>query len=149
MNKYFELERKLSQNPKTWLVTGVAGFIGSNILEKLLKLNQRVVGLDNFSTGYQRINQTKSALSAIQWANFQLVNGDLRNIRDCEHAMTWRGTKNKSIQNSSNLNVDYVLHHAAVGSVAHSIEDPLHSNNNNVTGFLNILISAKKMRIKI
>tara|TARA_A200000113_G_C8857247_1_gene352169 strand:- start:163 stop:1242 length:1080 start_codon:yes stop_codon:yes gene_type:complete len=149
MNKYQELERNLTQNPKTWLITGVAGFIGSNILEKLLKLNQRVVGLDNFSTGYQRnLSQAKNALSVAQWANFQLVNGDLRNIRDCEHAMTWRGAENKSIQNSSNSNVDYVLHHAAVGSVAHSIEDPLNSNDNNVTGFLNILISAKKMRIK-
>ena len=145
MNKYQELERNLTQNPKTWLITGVAGFIGSNILEKLLKLNQRVVGLDNFSTGYQRnLSQAKNALSVAQWANFQLVNGDLRNIRDCEHAMTWRGAENKSIQNSSNSNVDYVLHHAAVGSVAHSIEDPLNSNDNNVTGFLNILISAKK-----
>ena len=107
MKKYRELERKLIKSPKTWLVTGVAGFIGSNILEKLLKLNQRVVGLDNFSTGSQKnLSQTKSALSENQWANFKMVHGDLRDIRDCENAMTWTRTLNKTVHNPTKLNVN-------------------------------------------
>jgi len=138
MNKYEELKEYLNKNQKTWLITGVAGFIGSNLLEKLLILNQKVVGLDNFETGHQHnIDQALKDASNIssrdQSCNFKFINGDIRNIDDCEQACD---------------GVDYVLHQAALGSVPRSIEDPFATNDANINGFLNILIVSKDKKVK-
>ena len=134
MTAYEELQVQLSAAPKTWLITGVAGFIGSNLLETLLKLNQRVVGLDNFATGYQRnLEEVQSLVSPDNWANFKFINGDIRNLSDCQQACE---------------GVDYVLHQAALGSVPRSVVDPISTNAANVTGFLNMLVSARDSRVK-
>ncbi len=102
----------LKTAPKTWLVTGVAGFIGSNLLETLLKLNQTVVGLDNFATGHQHnLDEVQSLVTAEQWAKFSFIEGDIRQFADCQKACA---------------GVDYVLHEAALGSVPRSIADPDH-----------------------
>ena len=124
---------KLKNNPKTWLVTGVAGFIGSNILEKLLQLDQNVIGLDNLSTGYMHnLNEVKLYVSESQWSKFSFVNGDISRIEDCKNV-----TKG----------VNYVLHQAALGSVPRSIEDPIQTNQSNINGFLNILVAAKDANV--
>ena len=129
MNQYQTVCEQLQQAPKTWLVTGVAGFIGSNLLETLLKLNQKVVGLDNFSTGHQyNLDEVQSQVSAEQWANFHFIKGDIRNLADCQKACA---------------DVDYVLHEAALGSVPRSIADPITTNETNISGFLNILTAAR------
>jgi UDP-N-acetylglucosamine 4-epimerase len=126
---YNNLLARLSREPKIWLVTGVAGFIGSNLLEHLLRLNQRVIGLDNFSTGHQaNLDEVEALVTPGQWAKFQFMRGDLRNQELCQEAC--RG-------------VDYVLHQAALGSVPRSIADPITTNAVNITGFLNILSSAR------
>jgi len=131
---YQALMGELRDNPRTWLVTGVAGFIGSNLLEALLNLNQRVVGLDNFSTGcHSNLEDVRKNVPEDQWRNFRLVEGDIRNIDDCR--FTCAG-------------VDYVLHHAAFGSVPGSIEDPTTTNTINVTGFLNMLTIAREMGVR-
>lgn len=133
MTRYEQLQTGLRQAPKTWLVTGVAGFIGSNLLERLLKLNQRVVGLDNFATGYQRnLDEVKSLISAKQWANFQFIEGDIRKLKDCQKAC---------------VGVNYVLHQAALGSVPRSLADPFATNETNVSGFLNMLIAARDAHV--
>ncbi|MBF0420156.1 MAG: Vi polysaccharide biosynthesis UDP-N-acetylglucosaminuronic acid C-4 epimerase TviC [Magnetococcales bacterium] len=129
MSSYTELQLQLATEPKTWLVTGVAGFIGSNLLETLLKLNQRVTGIDNFSTGCQHnLDEVQSLVSSEQWANFCFFKGDIRNLTDCHLACKC---------------VDYVLHQAALGSVPRSISDPLTTNANNIDGFLNMLVAAR------
>lgn len=129
MNQYQTVCEKLQQTPKTWLVTGVAGFIGSNLLETLLKLNQKVVGLDNFATGYQyNLDEVQSQVSAEQWENFQFIKGDICNLVDCQQAC---------------VGVDYVLHEAALGSVPRSIADPITTNETNISGFLNMLTAAR------
>lgn len=88
MTAYENLLATLPSQPKTWLVTGVAGFIGSNLLETLLRLNQRVVGLDNFATGHQHnLDEVQSLVSGEQWANFRFLEGDIRNLTDCQRAM--------------------------------------------------------------
>ncbi len=118
----------------TWLITGVAGFIGSNLAETLLKLNQKVVGLDNFATGYQRnIDELLQSVAPEQAQNFVFHKGDICSLQDCAKAMT---------------NVDYVLHQAALGSVPRSIKDPLATNAANITGFLNICLTAKEHKVK-
>jgi len=128
------LKQQLQTEPKTWLVTGVAGFIGSNLLEALLKLNQRVVGLDNFSTGHQRnLDEVKTLVSLVQWSNFSLIQGDIRSLEDCRRACA---------------GAHYVLHQAALGSVPRSIEDPITTNQNNIDGFLNVLVAARDARVK-
>ena len=87
MSQYQTVCEQLKQNPKTWLVTGVAGFIGSNLLETLLKLNQNVVGLDNFATGHQyNLDEVQSLVSAEQWAKFRFIEGDIREFADCQKA---------------------------------------------------------------
>jgi len=130
MTKYEQVQQDLLITPKNWLVTGVAGFIGSNLLEKLLKLNQKVIGLDNFATGHQHnLDEVRSLVTETQWNNFSFIKGDIRNYIDCEKAMT---------------GVDYVLHQAALGSVPRSIADPLTTNAANITGFLNMLQAAKE-----
>lgn len=131
---YAELQTRLVADPKGWLVTGIAGFIGSNLLETLLKLNQRVVGLDNFSTGHQRnLDEVKTLVSQEQWANFHFIEGDIRTLEDCHKA---------------SQGVDYILHQAALGSVPRSIEDPITTNANNIDGFLNMLVAARDANVK-
>jgi UDP-N-acetylglucosamine 4-epimerase len=130
MSKFEQIQQDLLQKPKVWLVTGVAGFIGSNLLEKLLKLNQTVVGLDNFATGHQHnLNEVKSLVSEAQWDKFRFIEGDIRDYATCETAVK---------------GVDYVLHQAALGSVPRSIADPVTSNAANITGFLNMLQASKE-----
>ena len=132
--RYPQLLDQLPKQPKTWLITGAAGFIGSNLLEHLLKLDQRVVGLDNFATGYQRnLDEVRSLVSAEQWARFQFIEGDIRNPEDCARACE---------------EVDYVLHQAALGSVPRSLNDPITTNAANITGFLNMLVAARDARVK-
>jgi UDP-N-acetylglucosamine 4-epimerase len=112
----------------------VAGFIGSNLLEPLLRLNQRVVGLDNFATGYQRnLDEVQSLVTTEQWANFKFIKGDIRQLEDCQRACE---------------GVDYVLHQAALGSVPRSIADPITTNSANITGFLNMLVAARDSQVK-
>lgn len=134
MTKYQELTSHLKNQQSTWLVTGVAGFIGSNLLETLLKLDQKVVGLDNFSTGHHHnLNQVQALVTPAQWQNFRLIEGDIRNLEHCRKACT---------------GVDYVLHEAALGSVPRSLEDPLLTNENNINGFLNMLVAARDAKVK-
>ncbi|MDH5929431.1 GDP-mannose 4,6-dehydratase [Vibrio lentus] len=134
MTQYEQIQKDLLNSPKTWLVTGVAGFIGSNLLEKLLKLNQIVVGLDNFATGHQRnLDEVKGLVSEQQWTNFTFHEGDIRNFETCQKAVS---------------DVDFVLHQAALGSVPRSIADPITTNAANVTGFLNMLTAAKEEQVK-
>ena len=109
MSRYDELKVELKNNPKTWLVTGCAGFIGSNLLETLLKLDQQVVGLDNFATGHQNnLDQVQTLVSVDQWSRFHFIEGDICNLDDCRQAMRYRGGGA----------VDYVLQQAALGSVS-------------------------------
>jgi UDP-N-acetylglucosamine 4-epimerase len=134
MIAYTELQTRLFAAPKNWLITGVAGFIGSNLLEALLNLNQRVVGLDNFSTGYKHnFDEVQSTVTAEQWANFRFIEGDIRNLADCQGACQ---------------SVDYVLHQAALGSVPRSIADPITTNANNIDGFLNMLVAARDAKVQ-
>jgi UDP-N-acetylglucosamine 4-epimerase len=129
MNQYQQVCDKLKTAPRTWLVTGVAGFIGSNLLETLLKLNQTVVGLDNFATGHQHnLDEVQSLVTAEQWAKFSFIEGDIRQFADCQKAC---------------VGVDYVLHEAALGSVPRSIADPITTNETNISGFLNMLTAAR------
>ncbi|WP_348734444.1 NAD-dependent epimerase/dehydratase family protein [Rheinheimera texasensis] len=128
-NKYQQICETLKANPKVWLVTGVAGFIGSNLLEQLLRLDQQVIGLDNFATGHQRnLDEVHTSVTAEQWQRFRFIKGDIREFSDCQQAV---------------LGVDYVLHQAALGSVPRSIHDPITTNAANITGFLNMLVAAK------
>ncbi|OTG56140.1 LPS biosynthesis protein WbpP [Acinetobacter sp. ANC 4204] len=133
MNQYQTVCEQLQQAPKTWLITGVAGFIGSNLLETLLKLDQIVVGLDNFATGYQHnLDEVKGCVSEAQWSNFNFIEGDIRQFADCQTACT---------------GVDYVLHQAALGSVPRSIVDPITTNDTNISGFLNMLTAARDAHV--
>jgi UDP-N-acetylglucosamine 4-epimerase len=127
---------KFSQQtkPSTWLITGVAGFIGSRLLETLLKVNQNVIGLDNFSTGHRyNLEDVMRRVRPDQWLNFKLIKGDICSLDDCNRAVE---------------KVDYVLHHAAFSSVPRSIDAPLFTNANNVSGFLNILEASRHSRVK-
>lgn len=134
MSPYRALQLQLKASPQTWLVTGVAGFIGSNLLEALLKLDQHVVGLDNFSTGYRRnLAEVQGLVTCAQWDNFQFIEGDIRDVGVCHQACR---------------SVDYVLHHAALGSVPRSIEDPITTNQNNIDGFLNMLVAARDAKVR-
>ncbi|EKT4477507.1 MULTISPECIES: NAD-dependent epimerase/dehydratase family protein [Pseudomonas] len=134
MTAYESLQKLLPQAPKRWLITGVAGFIGSNLLEHLLLLDQTVVGLDNFATGHQRnLDEVRSNVSALQWSRFTFIKGDIRDLNDCQAAC--RG-------------VDYVLHQAALGSVPRSLNDPIATNATNIDGFLNMLVAARDAAVK-
>lgn len=133
MSQYQTVCTQLKQAPKRWLVTGVAGFIGSNLLETLLKLDQKVVGLDNFATGHQyNLDEVQTLVSPAQWNNFSFIEGDIRNFEDCQKAC---------------MDVDYVLHQAALGSVPRSIADPITTNATNITGFLNMLTAARDAKV--
>jgi UDP-N-acetylglucosamine 4-epimerase len=147
MSPYSTLQTTLQASPKTWLVTGVAGFIGSNLLEALLKLNQRVVGLDNFATGHQRnLDEVQTLVTPDQWQNFNFIKGDIRNLADCQKAMTYAPVIASEARQS--MPVDFVLHQAALGSVPRSVEDPITSNATNITGFLNMLVAARDAKVK-
>jgi UDP-N-acetylglucosamine 4-epimerase len=149
---YTEIQTGLIAAPKTWLVTGVAGFIGSNLLATLLRLNQRVVGLDNFSTGYRRnLDEVKTLVTLEQWERFQLIQGDICNLNDCRRAMTFAPSLQVGIDNAAihcTYSVDYVLHQAALGSVPRSIEDPITTNASNIDGFLNMLVAARDASVE-
>lgn len=134
MTPYQQLLQDLPRAPKTWLITGVAGFIGSNLLETLLTLDQTVVGLDNFATGHQRnLDEVRSVVTREQWARFAFLKGDIRELEDCRRACN---------------GVDYVLHEAALGSVPRSLADPITSNATNIDGFLNMLVAARDEGVK-
>jgi UDP-N-acetylglucosamine 4-epimerase len=134
MTVYDTLLKRLTREPKVWLVTGVAGFIGSNLLEHLLKLNQTVIGLDNFATGHQyNLDEVQGLVTPEQWAGFTFIEGDIRNLEDCQKAC---------------MGVDYVLHQAALGSVPRSIADPITTNAANITGFVNMLVAARDAQVK-
>ena len=134
---------------RTWLITGVAGFIGSNLLETLLMLNQRVVGLDNFATGHQRnLDEVQTLVEPSQWANFRFIRGDIRNLNDCQKAMTFCSSIAGDNPTNDNAAVEYVLHQAALGSVPRSVEDPITTNSANVTGYLNMLVAARDAKVK-
>jgi UDP-N-acetylglucosamine 4-epimerase len=129
MSAYDELQTALRARPRRWLVTGVAGFIGSNILETLLALDQAVTGLDDFSTGSRaNLDEVRSLVSAERWARFRLVEGDVASPTVCRDAVAGS---------------ELVLHQAALGSVPRSIEEPLRSNDANVTGHLALLEAAR------
>ncbi len=133
MKRYEAVQNELRAQPRTWLVTGVAGFIGSNLLESLLQLDQRVVGLDNFSNGFRaNLDDVRAAVTPEQWARFAFHEADTRRLEDCHAAC--RG-------------VDVVLHQAALGSVPRSIADPLRSHQSNVDGFLNMLLAVRDAKI--
>lgn len=150
MTTYNNLQQSLAKQPHTWLITGVAGFIGSNLLEALLKLNQRVVGLDNFATGHQRnLNEVQRLVAPLQWDNFHFIEGDIRNLADCKSAMLWcPPLGHNETATAIPYPVDYVLHQAALGSVPRSVEDPITTNSANVTGFLNMLVAARDAKVK-
>jgi UDP-N-acetylglucosamine 4-epimerase len=121
-------------SPATWLITGVAGFIGSNLLETLLINGQYVVGMDNFSTGYKHnLEQVRDVVGDVVWEKFRFIEGDIRDISMCQKAC---------------VDVDFVLHHAALASVPESIADPLTTNAVNIEGFLNVLIAARSAKVK-
>jgi UDP-N-acetylglucosamine/UDP-N-acetylgalactosamine 4-epimerase len=134
MTQYNNVAEQLKTNRYRWLVTGAAGFIGSNLVETLLRLNQSVVGLDNFATGHQHnLDQVQALVGAEAWNNFHFIRGDICDLDTCRKACE---------------KMDFVLHHAALGSVPRSIEDPLLSNHSNVTGFVNMLVAARDAKVK-
>jgi UDP-N-acetylglucosamine 4-epimerase len=129
MTTYEKVLEQISARRRTWLVTGVAGFIGSHLLEKLLMLDQQVVGLDNFSTGSpDNLSLVEAAVGEMRWRNFKFIEGDIRSVETCRQACD---------------SVDFVLHQAALGSVPRSVDDPINTNDNNVSGFLNMLVAAR------
>jgi len=131
---YHAIQTQLQNAPRKWLITGVAGFIGSNLLETLLNLGQEVVGLDNFSTGHRHnLTQVQEAVAPGQWQRFTLIEGDIRDLSACQAACS---------------GVDYVLHQAALGSVPRSIEDPITTNENNISGFVNMLVASRDAKVK-
>ena len=134
MTAYEEITLLLRSRPRTWLVTGVAGFIGSNLLEALLDLGQTVVGLDNFSTGYQRnLDEVRQSVSERAWSRFTFHEGDVRDLETCRAVCQ---------------GVDVVLHQAALGSVPRSIADPIATNQTNIDGFLNLLVAARDAGVR-
>ena len=134
MSAYQQLQILLPSRPRTWLITGVAGFIGSNLLETLLKFDQHVVGLDNFATGHQRnLDEVQNLVSLAQWSKFNFIQGDIRELGDCQKACE---------------GVDYVLHQAALGSVPRSLADPITTNATNISGFLNMLMAARDAKVR-
>ena len=134
MKEISSLQQRIAGRQRTWLVTGCAGFIGSNLLEALLGMGQRVVGLDNFATGYRHnLEQVREKVGAARWANFRFIEGDIRKLETCKAACA---------------GVDIVLHEAALGSVPRSIDDPVTSHDTNVTGFLHMLVAARDAGVK-
>jgi UDP-N-acetylglucosamine 4-epimerase len=129
-----ETKTELLASPRKWVVTGVAGFIGSNLLETLLRLNQRVVGLDNLATGHaENLAEVQNRLGPQQWKNFSWIEGDIQDAGTCRDLVN---------------GADYVLHQAALGSVPRSVANPVDTNASNVTGFLNMLWAAKEAGVR-
>ena len=134
MTAYQSIREELRRSPRSWLVTGAAGFIGSNLLETLLRLDQRVVSLDNFATGHRsNLEDVRRLVSPEQWARHEFVEGDIRNLEDCRRVCE---------------GADFVLHQAALGSVPRSLADPIATNASNVTGFVNMLVAARDAGVK-
>ena len=134
VTSYEALQANLRSAPRRWLVTGVAGFIGSNLLETLLGLEQEVTGLDNFATGHQRnLDEVRSAVGEARWSRFKFIEGDIRVADDCRRACEA---------------ADIVLHQAAIGSVPRSLADPITTNAVNIDGFLNMLVAARDAGVK-
>ena len=134
MTAYEQLEQGLAAKPKRWLVTGVAGFIGSNLLQRLLELGQEVVGLDNYATGYaSNLAQVQELVCPESWSKFRFIEGSITELATCRAAYG---------------GVDFVLHQAALGSVPRSIEDPLASHRSNLDGFVNMLVAAREAGVK-
>lgn len=131
---YSQIRKNLENSQKNWLVTGAAGFIGSNLVEELLGLGQKVTGLDNFSTGKQaNLDEVEKTAGQEAWKNFRFIKGDIRDLSTCNEACS---------------GIDYILHQAALGSVPRSIENPIATNESNVTGFLNMLVAANGAKVK-
>ena len=128
VGRYESVRAELREAPHRWLVTGAAGFIGSNITKNLLELGQHVVGLDNFSSGYQRNIDQAIAEGAAGGGTFRLIRGDIEEFAVCQEACQ---------------QVDYVIHQAAIGSVPRSMEDPIAVNRTNVDGFVHMLTAAR------
>src|SRR5215471_3692910 len=134
LSAYEELSQRLLSQPKVWLVTGNAGFIGSNLVEALLRLNQRVIGLDNYATGsLNNLEEVRTLVGAERWKTFVQIEGDIRDFDTCKRVCQ---------------GVDFVLHQAALGSVPRSIAEPGVSHASNVTGFLNMLVAARENGVK-
>jgi UDP-N-acetylglucosamine 4-epimerase len=134
MTSYEDVQRRLVNAPGKWLVTGAAGFIGSNLVEALLRLNQTVIGLDNFATGRSaNLKDVQASVKSEQWQRFKFVDGDICDLRICRDACH---------------EIDFLLHQAGLASVPRSIEDPGAFNAANVTGFLNILLAAADKNVK-
>jgi UDP-N-acetylglucosamine 4-epimerase len=134
VNKFTDVQAHLRENTYHWLVTGAAGFIGSNLIETLLKLNQKVTGLDNFATGHQHnLAEVRELVGSQAWERFHFINGDIRKLDDCTAACQ---------------GIDFVLHQAALGSVSRSIADPITTNDTNVTGFLNMITAARDAKTR-
>ena len=130
---YQTAQESLRRSPATWLITGAAGFIGSHLTEALLRLDQHVIGLDNLATGHRaNLDHVRSAVGAERCKRFQFVEGDICDFNTCQQV----------------ARVDYILHHAALGSVPASIKDPLATHRVNVTGFMNILCAARDQRVR-
>jgi len=124
---------RLRDAPRKWLVTGAAGFIGSNLVETLLLNGQYVVGFDDFSTGHRHnLDAIRNAVPADAWGRFTFIEGDIRNLDSCRTACS---------------DVQHVLHQAALGSVPWSIEDPVTSNAVNISGFVNMLVAARDAKV--
>ena len=134
MAAYAAILADLKSSPRSWLVTGAAGFIGSNLVEALLKAGQKVTGLDNLSTGHMKnLDMAHEAVGDAAWRNFSFLREDIRNLASCRQAC---------------LKVDHVLHQAALGSVPRSMEDPVTTNACNIDGFLNMLVAARDAGIR-
>lgn len=128
------MKNHFQAHPKTWLVTGAAGFIGSNLTEKLLMLDQKVVGMDNFSAGKpENLDLVRDAVGSAKWANFTFHEDDISDLMACQKVVA---------------GVDYVLHQAALGSVPRSIDDPVTTNRSNIDGFLYMLMASRDAGVK-
>src|SRR5690242_6824543 len=134
MSSYKKIQAQLQNQPGRWLVTEVAGFIGSNLLESLLKLDEFVIGLDNFGTGQSlNLEQVQSLVTRQQWSRFEFIRGNIEDLQICQRACR---------------NADFVLHEAALGSVPLSFAEPLRCHETNVTGFLNLLLAAHEAKVR-
>jgi UDP-N-acetylglucosamine/UDP-N-acetylgalactosamine 4-epimerase len=132
--RYEQVRENLAKAPKRWLITGAAGFIGSNLLQSLLELDQHVVGFDNFATGHrENLQEVERSVAAVQWRRLRFIEGDIRDHDACRRACD---------------GVDFVLHQAALGSVPRSIEDPITTNSVNIGGFLEMLTAARSAGVK-
>jgi len=155
LNHHYEvLKKKLQKRPRTWLVTGCAGFIGSHLVENLLRLNQKVVGLDNFATGSRKnLRSVEKIVGPKLWKHFQFIRGDITQISDCYKALRARPPASalrpqKLKKAHTKAKVDIILHQAGLGSVPRSIADPLATHANNVTGTLNLLVATRDAGIR-